>query len=480
MKSTRFIGGVAALLSVAFIPVPARAGEILFAAPVSYDLEFPEPRAIATSDFDNDGQVDIAAATRGSWEHFDGASISVLLGNGLGSFTDAGAIEETRHINGLAAADFDGDGNADIAYLRDDPGELLLALGDGTGTFAAAAPIAATGAWLLATADFNGDGNADLVTSDQLEFFAGRGDGSFEAPQTTPNGVQVHDLVVADMDLDQMPDLVLTTPQGWVLVYLGDGTGHFAVAGTAGGGFSFVQWNHVAVGDLNGDAYPDVAWVMDYPYALKAALGGPGGTLGGERQLDSYGISPYDVTIGDLDQDGRGDLAVTARWTTVWVYAGTGDGDFAAAQYFATELEPELCAALDLTADAKPELLVACRNAGDTPRFAVHLNQSEVTQTAVPGAGPLALALGPAAPNPFSARTSFALALPAAAAVSMSIVDVQGRLVRSLLEGALSAGSHALHWDGRDAQGQAAPAGVYFVRANIGGEVTSRSLVRLR
>jgi subtilisin family serine protease len=87
-----------------------------------------------------------------------------------------------------------------------------------------------------------------------------------------------------------------------------------------------------------------------------------------------------------------------------------------------------------------------------------------------------------AAPNPFNPRTTLALSLPRDGAVSVRIVDLRGRHVRTLLDGApLAAGRHTVSWDGTADDGRALPSGVYLARVVApGGEAAAAKLVLAR
>ena len=84
-------------------------------------------------------------------------------------------------------------------------------------------------------------------------------------------------------------------------------------------------------------------------------------------------------------------------------------------------------------------------------------------------APPARIALSAPAPNPSRGPARLALALPAAATAEVAVFDAAGRHVRTLLSGALGSGSLPLLWDGLDARGRRAGAGVYFVRASASG-----------
>jgi hypothetical protein len=91
----------------------------------------------------------------------------------------------------------------------------------------------------------------------------------------------------------------------------------------------------------------------------------------------------------------------------------------------------------------------------------------------------LALALTPAGPNPFSGSTTLRFATPSAGRVTLAVLDLGGRRVRTLFDGERAAGGGSATWDGRDERGNPAPAGVYFAWLDAGGQRLARRLVRL-
>lgn len=95
-------------------------------------------------------------------------------------------------------------------------------------------------------------------------------------------------------------------------------------------------------------------------------------------------------------------------------------------------------------------------------------------------AAPAALALAPVAPQPVRGPAALRFRLPAAGAVTLEVLGVRGERVRTLHAGVLGAGEHRANWDLRDAQGNAAPSGLYFVRlrAPQGARVERLVLVR--
>jgi hypothetical protein len=80
-------------------------------------------------------------------------------------------------------------------------------------------------------------------------------------------------------------------------------------------------------------------------------------------------------------------------------------------------------------------------------------------------------------PNPFSSATRLEFSLEAAGPVDVFIHDLQGRRLRVLVQKSLPAGTHSTRWDGRDDQGRAVPAGIYFAMIRQGGRSEVRKLV---
>jgi hypothetical protein len=84
-------------------------------------------------------------------------------------------------------------------------------------------------------------------------------------------------------------------------------------------------------------------------------------------------------------------------------------------------------------------------------------------------------------PNPFNPGTVLRFALDGAEeGVSLKVFSASGRLVRTLGEGSFPAGMHTMEWDGRDAEGHAVPAGVYYYQLDLGGEKLTRTMVLLK
>ena len=220
--------------------------------------------AATVADLNGDGMND------GVVVNLSSGSISVLLGNGDGTFQPAVNYATGANSGSVAVGDFNGDGVPDLAVLTGgssstatDPAHISILAGNGDGTFQAPVNTRVTnGIGSLAAGDFNGDGMLDLVVTSINAILIGNGDGTFKAPANLSNAfLQSSGKVTAgDFDGDGKLDIAMTAgstnPQiGTVQVLLGTGTGGFSspVAFPVGKSDIFV-----AASDFNQDGKLDL------------------------------------------------------------------------------------------------------------------------------------------------------------------------------------------------------------------------------
>src|SRR5262249_11713876 len=145
----------------------------------------------------------------------DDNNVSVLLGNGDGTFQSAVNYVVGKSPDFVSLSDLNGDGNLDLAVTNQRDSTVSVLLGDGHGGFAPApgAP-AKVGSFpdSVAVGDFNGDGRPDLAVSNSsknnLNLLLGNGDGTFQAAGTFAVGPSPQSVAVGDFNGDGIPDLV--------------------------------------------------------------------------------------------------------------------------------------------------------------------------------------------------------------------------------------------------------------------------------
>jgi VCBS repeat protein len=340
---------------------------VSFAAPVGYALgNVPSSEVIA--DFNGDGKLDLLLLNGFN-------TVSVLLGNGDGTFQTARNSTAEFYPSSVALGDFNRDGKLDLA-VSNAYGGISTQLGNGDGTFQA--PQYLYGYSLpsvVAVGDFNGDATPDLAEADayDLRVALSNGDGTFPFQPWNISGALDTwgiTLAVADFNGDGKPDLAVGTRSD-VSVWLGKGDGSFQRAPQ----YSAVPHpGIVAAGDFNGDGKPDLAVGGGY-IGVFVALGNGDGTFQTAQNLPSAGGGA--VAVADFNGDGKPDLVVTDNY--VRVLLGNGDGTFQTALYFPAGFAAGFVAAGDFNGDGRPDLAVI----GGSSTVSVLMNQQFMSASAV-------------------------------------------------------------------------------------------------
>jgi len=331
------------------------------------------PRVVAVADFNGDGNPDLAVVNVGNP---DPGSVSILLGNGDGSFLPANDIAAGQHPISLWVADFDGDGRLDLA-VGDANNTLELLLGNGDGTFQSATSFAFEGSVSsLAVGDFDGDLHADLAltivpvspSQPRIAVLLGNGDGTFREGASILNTIlnaRSGSILASDFNGDHKVDLVVGK-----LILLGNGDGTFQPGVNVGVGsipfakpISAVDFNRdgnldlvLGVGTFNGTACHSKVDVL---------LGNGDGTFKTATvvlDVQSCAIELFAAT-GDFNGDKNLDVVVTQRSDQgvkqpTSVFPGNGDGAFQPAVSFDTNSNPGWVSVADFNLDQAADLVV--------------------------------------------------------------------------------------------------------------------------
>jgi hypothetical protein len=341
------------------------------------------PRSVALGDLDHDGILDVVTANDFSsgipaalrakdLAPGDPDGVSVLLGRGDGTFKTEVNYDSGSQPRSVVLADFNHDGNLDVATANaaGDGGfsDVSILLGNGDGTFQARQSVlAGDSPWQVKTADLDRDGVPDLVVPDSNSSFVhvllGNGDGTFSEKPTVSVGFGPVAVAIADFNRDGVLDLAVEnkgagdTNNLEISIVLGNGDGTFQPEVRVS--LERSRASSIMSADLNGDGSPDLIVSATFDGELLVLLGNGDGTF---QAPVTYGsdLGAQDVAVADVDRDGKLDLVATdANSGDVAVLLGNGDGTFQDAQGYSALAGGVALAVADLDRDGAPDIVVA-------------------------------------------------------------------------------------------------------------------------
>jgi hypothetical protein len=276
----------------------------------TYDVG-EQPVAIAAEDLNGDGQRDLIIVDRTSDD------IAILDGKAGGAFEAARFLPSGSMMsapNSLVVTEVNDDKKLDIVVANNFSFDVSVLLGDGKGSFAAPRAFIADQEPLAIVADdFNHDQMSDIATVNHDDVFStaavllNRGGGTFQAVENVITPQYPTTVTVGDVDNDGLPDLIAGDTNKELLVYRADPRGGFAPPVTLASNGDVVA---VGSGDFNADGHLDLVAANRATNDLSVFLAQIGGGFATVAN-DPLGAAPSAVVVGDWNADGRSDLAVT-------------------------------------------------------------------------------------------------------------------------------------------------------------------------
>ena len=275
--------------------------------------------SVVVADFDGDGNADFAVAFANSW-------VVVMLGNGDGTFRNAGTYatnskSSTETGIALAVEDFNGDGKPDLAVTDAANLAVSVLLGNGDGTFQAASSYSAGGAPLsIALGDLNGDGAPDVVVglNGQVAVLPGNGTGGLLAPHLQTAASQITAVALGDFNGDGKLDVAAAGSQsGTVVLLLGNGDGTLQTGSNV---TTIGNPTSVLVADVNGDHKSDLIEGLDvFEVNVSLSMATPSQfffTAQPNSATVGVAVAPITVQISDRYDQAIAGLAVPVTLTS--------------------------------------------------------------------------------------------------------------------------------------------------------------------
>lgn len=469
------------LLVAAFVFLVSQAQAQLFAPPVNYGVAH-YPYGMFGADFDGDGDVDLATASMGT------DSISMLLNNGDATFAPALAYAIGHAGYSISGADFDGDSDMDLAVgAIDNTISILLNNGDATFTAGELYELAGVAPAIFA-GNLDGDTDADIAVpegfpSDSVRILLNQGDATFTFGWTYGVPMDPFHIFGADLDLDDDIDLsVPCSSRDSISVSLNNGDATFAPPVTyATGDYPTCIFG----GDFDSDTDVDLAVVDHRDDNISIHMNNGDGSFA-PRVSYWAGEGPGWVFAANFDLDGDIDLAVTNYYgappESISVLRNNGDGTFAAPEPYEAGYAMKWLTGADLDGDSDIDLAATSLLTDDV---SILINLTIVGVEEIHGVRskkPTAR-LGQNWPNPFTQMTDIRYQIGHGAGTvhaTLRAYDLSGRLVKTLVDEHKGPGNHWATWDGKNETGRGVSAGVYFYRLEAGDFASTKRMVLIR
>jgi uncharacterized protein (TIGR03437 family) len=324
----------------------------VFQAPQVLSVGAAGPSTLAAADFNGDTKLDLAIGTA--------TGVSILLGNGDGTFQAAATYPTGSIPSSILVDDFTGDGKLDVVILNAGQNAVSVLRGTGSGAFSPA--VTSPGGYSPANylgymvySDLNHDGKLDLVIRysfwDVLSVLLGNGDGSFQPSRDYVAPANSSSLAIVPLD------------DGKFLLFMRDGVTRDQIIMTAPGDGTinaptFIPTSGssaLAAGDLNGDAKADLALGVS-GQALVRINNGAGFNTPVPYALPG---TPAALALVDVNKDGNLDLIAPLSNGTLGILLGSTNGSLGLVATFAAGSNPSNAVFSDFNGDGKIDIAVS-------------------------------------------------------------------------------------------------------------------------
>jgi hypothetical protein len=422
-------------------------------------------------DFDADGDLDLVTLSRTP------ARVSIEENQGLAGFVAGPARDLGGNPVGMALGDVDGDGALEILIADAATGRLRTIAIQGD-SLVEQTPLALTGTLSgIVVADLNTDGWDDVLIRTSVPFgfqVIANQEGSFGTPVPIQTGSRPRDIEVLDRDLDGDLDIAVLRGSFAVLDFFeNNGGGAFALeSNLVPAGADPLD---LEVNDVTGDGYPDLMIANHQSADLTRVLSTGNGNYALATPID-LSAPPVSLRIADFDGDGVLDVAsISDDAQSATFLFGSGGGQFGGDSLYALPFAPGSLTSGDFMQDGRIDLVVA----GESVAMIALLANDPATAVGG-GASTLRPGLGHPSPNPAASISRVAYRVATPGHVALRVYNVQGQLVRNLVDSEAPAGEYSAAWDGRDRTGARVGPGVYFFRLESGADSWREKLILLR
>ena len=391
----------------------------------------------AFADFNNDGKPDIAVVCFGDPMGGDDGGVSILLGNGDGTFQPATNLIAGKNPTRIATEDFNSDGKSDLLVVRagdetvGDYGDATIFPGNGDGTFGSGQVLApGKNPSAVAVSDLNGDHKLDLLFGNSTNFrndnsvaiLFGNGDGTFQSPvvYAVAAGGSPSSISVTEVNQDGRSDLAVFR-SGVVDFFFGNGDGTFQNGPSVfAGSLRFFS----TIGDFNQDGKVDLidggcSIFKPFTCSTSLRLGNGDGTFQTGNAIPDASITSAEVAA-DVNGDSNLDLIGTSSdRTQLVVLLGNGDGTFQQALTLAAGTNPFIGLVADFDGDKAPDLVAINSDAA----ISVLLNTGTDFSISAPPLSPSSVSAGQTATSTLSLNLLNAFDNPVSLACAVTPVQ---------------------------------------------------------